>query len=77
MGCDTYANSIPAGAGDGVHPLVCEASEEEKKVAQKDYVWWKATLGEFYHGFFDDNNFPKANFRKVRETRRSAPHFRG
>ena len=45
MGCDSYL--FPEGSGDGVHPLVCEASEEEKLVAQKDYEWWKATLGEF------------------------------
>lgn len=63
MGCDTYA--FPAGSGDGVNPLKCEASEEEKRVAQKDYKWWKSTLGEFYHGFFDEHNYPKPNFRKI------------
>ena len=65
MGCDTYANSIPAGAGDGVHPLKCEASDEEKRVAQKDHAWWQATLGEFYSGFFDEEHYPRPNFRKI------------
>jgi hypothetical protein len=63
MGCDVYA--FPEGAGDGITPLKCEASDEEKRVAQKDYLWWKATLGEFYTGFFDENNYPKHNFRKI------------
>ena len=63
MGCDTYA--FPAGSGDGVNPLVCEASEEEKRTAQRDAAWWKATLGEFYHGFFDEQDYPKRNFCKI------------
>ena len=41
IGCDTYAKSIPAHAGDGVHDLVCECSKEEKLTAQKDAWWWK------------------------------------
>jgi len=65
MGCDTYANSIPAGSGDGIHPLKCEASDEEKRVAQQNHGWWKATLGVFYSGFFDEDNYPKSNFRKI------------
>ena len=63
MGCDSYA--FPEGAGDGVHPLKCEASDEEKRVAQTDYAWWKATLGDFYSGFFDEANYPRPNFRKI------------
>ena len=51
--------------GDGVHELVCECPEEEKRVAQKDYLWWRRTLGPFYSGFFDENNYPKSNFRKI------------
>ena len=44
----------------------CEASEEEKRVAQSDHVWWKQTLGPFYSGFFDEmSNQPKPNFRKI------------
>ena len=30
-------------------------SEEEKRIAQKDHVWWEATLGPFYSGFFDED----------------------
>ena len=63
MGCDAY--SFPAGSGDGVHPMVCEAPEEVKLQAQKDHLWWKATLGAFYPGFFDSENYPKHNFRKI------------
>ena len=33
MGCDVY--TFPVNSGDGVHPLKCEASDEEKLVAQK------------------------------------------
>lgn len=46
MGCDIYA--FPVGAGDGKRPLKCEASDEEKAVAQEDHAWWQATLGPFY-----------------------------
>ena len=64
MGCDAYA--FPPGSGDGVHPLVCEASAQEMLVAQKDHEWWQATLGPFYSGFFDEEtHYPKANFRKI------------
>ena len=65
MGCDTYANSIPLHAGDGINDLACYTPEDEKRTAQKDKAWWKATLGEFYHGFFDANDYPKSNFRKI------------
>jgi len=63
MGCDAYA--FPAGAGDGVHPLVCEVPEEEKRAAQGQRAWWERTLGEFYAGFFDEEGFPRDNFRKI------------
>lgn len=64
MGCDAYA--FPPGSGDGVHPLVCEASAQEMLVAQKDHEWWQATLGPFYSGFFDEEtHYPKPNFRKI------------
>ena len=63
--CDSYSHFHP-GAGDGITPLKCEASEEEKRVAQIDHVWWKQTLGPFYSGFFDEmSNQPKPNFRKI------------
>ena len=65
IGCDTYANSLPPGAGDGEHPLKCDSTDEEKLIAQKDHKWWKATLGPFYSGFFDDKDYPKENFRKI------------
>ena len=65
MGCDKYA--FPVGSGDGVHPLVCEASDEEKKVAQRNHHWWEETLGPFYAGFFDvGTHYPKDNFKKIR-----------
>lgn len=63
MGCDRYY--FPAGAGDGVQPLACEVPEEEKIVAQANHLWWKGVLGKFYSGFFDDNNYPKPNFKKI------------
>ena len=63
--CDSYSHFHP-GSGDGITPLKCEASEEEKRVAQNDHVWWKQTLGPFYPGFFDEeSNQPKPNFRKI------------
>ena len=43
MGCDTY-HFLP-GSGDGVTPLKCEASDEDKRIAQSNHAWWKATLG--------------------------------
>lgn len=65
IGCDSYAKAIPAHAGDGVNELKCECPEEEKLVAQRNHKWWKKALGKFYSGFFDHNDYPKANFRKV------------
>ena len=65
IGCDSYAKAIPAHAGDGVNELKCECPEEEKLVAQRNHKWWKKkALGKF-SGFFDHNDYPKANFRKV------------
>ena len=65
MGCDSYANSIPAHAGDGVTDLTCHTPEEEKRTAQRDAAWWRATLGPHYRGFFDAHDYPKDNFRKI------------
>ena len=65
MGCDSYTKAIPAHAGDGVHELVCHCPKEEQLEAQRNAGWWKDALGEFYSGFFDENDYPKANFRKI------------
>ena len=57
MGCDTYANSIPIHAGDGVHELECYTPEDERRTAHDDAAWWKSTLGRFYSGFFDEDDW--------------------
>ena len=41
IGCDSYKRAIPAGAGDGIHQLMCHIPDEEMRVAQQHAAWWK------------------------------------
>ena len=39
--------------------------EEELALAKTQHRWWQNMLGPHYRGFFDANNSPKANFKKI------------
>jgi len=65
LGCDNYDKVRPYWRGQGPAPD-CEVLTEEIELARKHHRWWKAMLGDYYHGFFSrDTNMPKKNFRKI------------
>merc|ERR1719443_2488163 len=57
LGCDNY-DSVPWEQG-------CFVPEEEIALAKSQHRWWQNMLGPHYRGFFDANNSPKANFKKI------------
>ena len=39
--------------------------DDELDLAAKNYRWWQEFLGPHFRGFFDKNNKPKQNFKKI------------
>ncbi|CAL4182177.1 unnamed protein product, partial [Meganyctiphanes norvegica] len=62
LGCEQY-DSVPLSADN---PLKgCEVPDSEIALAAKTFQWWKTILGPYYVSFFDGNNRPRDNFKKV------------
>jgi len=57
LGCDQY-DSVPWEQG-------CFVPEEQLRLAESQFTWWKDILGPYYRGFFDASNKPKSNFKKI------------
>ena len=43
----------------------CATPLEELALAKENHGWWKDVLEKHYPAFFDEENTPKPNFRKI------------
>jgi len=65
LGCDNYDKVQPYWRGQPGQAPDCVVPQSELELAKKNYQWWKSFLGVYYRGFFDANNTPKKNFKKI------------
>jgi len=66
LGCDNYdAVPVQEDHRNKLKELGCHVPAEEVKAVRSDPQWWTDILGVYYHSFFDKENNPRDNFKKI------------